>query len=261
MARAMWKGMIRWETLRVPVKLYAGVEDRKVHFRLLHEKDHEPVVQKMIDPRTMQPVTQEEIVRAYELEDGRVVMLTEEELAALVPAKSRDIEILRFFEPEAIQHEWYDRPYWLAPDGESDRYFTLIEALHTAGAAAIVRWTMRNKSYCGALRTQEGYLQVITLRYAEQVVDVSRIPRPEYRALEPQEIGMAQQLVNALESDFDPTAYRDEYRHRVAELVQAKAQGRAIAFRKPEPQRPQVVSLAEMLKQSIDLARKERKRA
>src|SRR5690606_38029195 len=111
-ARAMWKGRIRFGSADVPVKLYSAVQDRAVHFRLLDAKNKEPVKQQMVDPSTGDVVESSEIRRAFAADDGRLVVLDEEELAELEPEQSRDIEITRFVPAETITHEWYDRPYY-----------------------------------------------------------------------------------------------------------------------------------------------------
>ena len=128
-ARAMWKGVIAAGEQRVPVKLYSAVEDRNIHFRLLHDKDRMPLRQQMINPVTERRVPYEDVHKGYEIERGRYVMFAREELDALEPPPARDIEVLNFVAPEAISHLWYLRPYWLGPDGSEARYFALVEAL------------------------------------------------------------------------------------------------------------------------------------
>ncbi|MFW6325016.1 MAG: Ku protein [Desulfovibrionales bacterium] len=257
-ARAIWKGIIRLGKVEVPVKLYSAVQDSKIHFRLLHEKDKTPVRQRMVNPRTGEPVPYEEIQRGYELESGEIVILKDEELQQLEPKPNRDIEILRFVDPGRINHQWYDRPYYLGPDGSVEAYFALAGALKRNGEEGVARWTMRGKEYIGALQAEDAYLKVITLHHAEEVVDASSLPRPEGRALEKQELQMAEQLMQALEGDFDPSVYRDEYRDRVLDLLAAKARGGTVEFKKVEEVKPEARSLSEMLRQSIARAREEK---
>ena len=259
-ARAMWKGIIRFGAISVPVKLYAAVENRKVHFRLLHREDRAPVQQKMTHSKTGEPVPAELIRRGYETEDGRIILLEDEDLKSLEPPESREIRISRFIHPGRISHQWYDRPYYLGPDGERMAYFALAQALHDQQLTGVAHWTMRKKSYFGALNIdQSGYFKMMTLLRADEVVDVSGLQVPQSRELTRQEMQMAQQLIGALEDDFDPHAFRDEYRERVNELVMTKARGGAVEFRKVERRAPDVVSLAEMLKQSVAKAKEERK--
>lgn len=259
MARAIWKGVIRFGGAEVPVKLYAAVRDRSVHFRLLHEDTLTPVKQRMVDPVTGAVVPYDEIRRGYEVEEGVFVVLEEEELEELEPEKSRDIEITRFLDPDLINHQWYDRPYHLGPDGQDAAYFALVEALEKQGTEGVARWTMRNKEYVGALRAEDGHLVLITLRHAGEVISASALAPPKGRKPEARELDMAEQLISALAADFDPSAFADEYRDRVLELVEAKAEGKTVQLRQPERRRA-AGDLAASLEASLAAA-KERKSA
>jgi DNA end-binding protein Ku len=256
-ARAMWKGILRFGGLSIPVKLYSAVEDRKVHLRLLHAKDQEPVKQVMIHPGTGKPVPFSEIRKGYDTGDGEVVLLSDEELESLAPKESRDIELVGFVDPALVNHQWYDRPYYLGPDGDETAYFAFACALEKERKEGVARWTMRKKQYVGALLADQGHFKLITLHHAGEVVDASSVPRPKGRAAEQQELRMAEQLLNALSADFDPHAYRDEYRKRVLELVETKARGGEIVRREVKEKRPKRASLAEILEASLKQVQQE----
>jgi DNA end-binding protein Ku len=262
--RAIWKASIRFGAVDVPVKLYSAVQDRAVHFRLLDAKRHEPVKQHMVNPDTGDVVAAGDIRRAYETDDGELVFLDEEELSAAVPEPSRDIQVTRFVPPDDITHQWYDRPYFLGPDGADESYFALAQALAKRGVEGVAHWTMRGKEYVGALRAEGDYLVLITLRHAGEVVPASALPAPAGRALDDREIAMARQLVEAMEDPFDITAYHDEYRERVQELVEAKAAGKVVKFPRAAAKKTDV-DLADVLEASLaaagDTGGKERKRA
>lgn len=261
-ARAIWKGCIAFGAVEVPVKLYSAVQERGVHFRLLDAKRHEPVRQEMVDPGTGRTVESGEVRRAVPIGEGELVVLDAAELAELEPPESREIRITRFVPPEQISHLWYDRPYWLGPDGDLDAYRALSAALAEAGVEGVARWTMRRKGYVGALRAERGYLALITLRHASEVVAASALPAPSGRELDEREIGMAKQLVAAMEDELDLAGFRDEYRERVLELVEAKAAGKVVKF--PEaPRRREEADLSDVLERSLAAARggKEKERA
>ncbi|MFW6331269.1 MAG: Ku protein [Gemmatimonadota bacterium] len=259
MARAIWKGVVRFGGHAVAVKLYSAVEDRTVRFRLLDERTGRPVKQRMVNPSTGDEVPYDRIRRGYEVEEGIYVVLDEEELESIEPEKSREIEITRFLDPAIIDHRWYDRPYHLGPDESAAAYFSLTRALAAEGKEGLARWTMRNKEYVGALRAEDDHLALITLRHAGEVIPVSALEPPSGREPEPQELKMAEQLVEALAGDFVPTDYRDEYRDRVMELIEAKAEGKTIEFREPAKRRA-AGDLAASLEASIRAA-KERQSA
>ncbi|HET7273603.1 MAG TPA: Ku protein [Longimicrobiaceae bacterium] len=259
-ARAIWKGRIKFGSVDVPVKLYSAVQDRTVHFRLLDSKRKEPVKQKMVEPESGKVVEHSDIQRAYQTDDGEMVILDEDELEELEPTPSRDIEITRFVPPEQITHQWYDRPYYLGPDDSENGYFALVEALRNKEMEGVARWVMRNKEYVGALRVEGDYLMLITLRHAGEVIPASALTAPGGRDLSQKELKMAMQLVEALEDDLDFAAYKDEYRERVLELVEAKAEGKVIKFPKA-PKKKTEKSLAAELEKSLAAAKKVKKSA
>lgn len=253
-ARAIWKGVLGLGSTEVPVKLYSAVEPRKVSFRLLHEADREPLKQRMIDPDSDEAVEYTEALRGYPTDDGRIVILDAEELDALEPETSREIEMTRFVPTGAVDPHWYDRPYWLGPDDNTDDYFALAAALEESGRAGIAKWVMRKKDYIGALRAEDGYLMLVTLRHAGEVVSADALQPPGGRALDARELKMAAQLVDALAGEFDPEQYRDEYAARVMELVEAKAEGRKLP-KKRARRKTADASLADALEKSLKAAR------
>jgi DNA end-binding protein Ku len=257
-ARAIWKGVVRFADVRVPVKLHSAVEDRSVHFRLLHSKDQVPVRQAMVNPDTDEVVPREEIRKAFVTADGDLVVLAEEELERIQPKASRDIHILQFLPERAIDHRWYIRPYWLSPDaGAEDAYSALAAAMDQSGREGLARWVMRKKEYVGALRLVEGYPMLITVRHAGQVVSAEELEAPEGPSLASKELDMARRLMDMMKDDFDPTEYRDEYRARVHEMIEKKARGGRVKKRKAATKRP-TPDLAGALEASLQ---EERKRA
>jgi DNA end-binding protein Ku len=222
----MWKGVLVLGEEQVPVKLFAGAQDRKVHFRLLNSKTLNPVQQRMVSSKTGREVPSDRIQKGFATDDGRFVILTEEELSRLEPEPSREIRLTRFVPLGAIDPGWYDRPYYLGPDGEPGGYAALVDALVTEEKEGIAHWVMRKKEYTGALRVEGRALMLVALRHAGEVLEASQIPAPAGREPDPAEIRMAEQLVLALAGDFDPSEFEDEYRKRVTRFVQAKAEGR-----------------------------------
>jgi DNA end-binding protein Ku len=226
--RAVWKGVIVCGENSLPVKLYAAVEERGVHFRLLSRRHKTPVRQRMVDAATGEEVEKTRVQKGYEAEPGAFVLLAPSEIRLVQPKPSRQIEVVAFVPRVAVGHEWYERPYFLGPDGPRSveaRYFALVEALTVTERIGIARWVMRNIEYVGALTPHEGYLALISLRHAEEVVSASALHGPEGKDLDSKELAMARQLVGAMEGEFDPDWARDEYRERVLEMVERKARG------------------------------------
>jgi DNA end-binding protein Ku len=254
MARAIWKGLLKLGKEEVPIKMYSAVEDRTVHFRLLHVRDRAPVEQVIVRKSTGREVPKEQQRKAYPLEKDTAVILQPQELAELEPPASREIHLCRFVPSSLLSDQWYDRPYYLGPDEDEENYFALAAALARRQVVGIARWVMRKKRYLGALTPADGYLAMITLRRADQVLGFSRI-EPEKRATPREdELKLAEQLVASITGDFEPELWQDEYHKRVCALIEAKARGEKLEPPKPRPQ-PAAGSLAESLKASIAAAR------
>lgn len=253
----MWKADLALGELKVPVKLYAAVRDAKVHFRLLHRADHSPVKQQMVDPDSGQPVPSEQLRKAVALDRGVYVLVTEAEQAALVPKPSRLISVEQTVAADAVDERWFDRPYYLGPDGDEAGYFALAEALKEREAIGIARWTLRNKRYVGALQASGGYLLLDTMRYAQEVVEVAEVRPSATRAPDKRELALAEQLIGALEDRFDANEFRDEYQEQLRGLLDAKAAGKVVRFPKAA-KRERADSLIASLQASLKTRRKER---
>jgi DNA end-binding protein Ku len=224
-ARAIWKAVIQCGKFPVPVKLYSAIEDRNIRFRVLSRKDTQPVRQAMVNPETGEIVPHAETRRAYVADNGDRTILETSELDALEPEPSRDIDIVAFLPFEQIDHRWYDRPYYLGPDGNSAAYFAFAEAIEESALEGLARWVMRGKAYIGALRLHLGYPVLVALKHADEVVAVANLEAPGGAALNPKELDMARQLIGMLAAELDLSSYHDAYRDRVLKLVEAKAKG------------------------------------
>lgn len=232
-ARAMWKAEVAFGSKAVPVKLYAAIEERKVHFRLLDAKRQAPVQQQMVaDAPDGEVVVERGVQKGIRLDEGLYAIVTPEELAALAPKESRTIAIDRFVPPSAIAGLWYDRPYWLGPDGDAAAYFALVEALREADRIGVAHWVMRKKHYHGALRVEGDHLALVRMRNAEEVVPATTLEAPTGRAADAKEIALAEQLVAALEGPFDPNDFEGTYDDRVRELIEAKLAGKVVKLPK-----------------------------
>lgn len=259
-ARAIWKGNLKLDSTKVPVKLYSAVKDQTVRFHILDVKSKTRVKQHMIDPDTGDEVPTDEIQKAFEVEPGTFVILDKKELETLEPEASRDIEVEQFVPPEEIPPEYYDRPYYLAPDGDSAAYFALAQALQNREKEGVVRWVMRKQPYVGAIRAEDDHLVLFTLRNAEEVLSAKNLPRPAGRAPDKKELNMAKQLVELLKGEFDPKDYKNEYRERVMEFVEKKAKGHKPKLRLVKSKK-KAASLDKVLSKSIETLKKQKKAA
>jgi DNA end-binding protein Ku len=254
-ARAMWKASLDLGGIQVPVKLYGAVEDRDLHFRLLHAKDSVPVKQRLVDPRTGEEVGPDAVQRGVALEAGVFILLKREELEAVSVQPSRAIEVMRFVPRAAIDYAWYSRPYFLGPDGAGAEYAALVAALRAAEVLGVARWAMRGKRYFGALEARDAHLALIAMRTADQVVAAAQLDLPSAAPVREAERALADQLIAALDANFDPAELKDEYRDRVLTMVAEKARGGRPHRVRREAAPESVTDLTRALKQSIQSVR------
>jgi DNA end-binding protein Ku len=255
-ARAIWKGELKLDSTKVPVKLYSAVKDQAVRFHILDQKSKTRVKQHMVESGGKE-VTSEEVRKGFEVETGSFVILEKDELEKLMPEESREIRITQFVPPEEIPPEYYDRPYYLGPDGDETAYFGLAEALKNQEKEGVARWVMRKQTYVGALRAEDDHLLLFTLRHAEEVLSARDLPHPAGRAPDKKELTMAKQLVEMLKGEFDPKDYKDEYRERVMEFVAKKAKGHKPRLHLVKTKR-KTTSLDKVLSKSIEALKKKK---
>src|SRR3954451_1559091 len=256
MARAIWSGTISFGLLNVPVKLYSAVSRKTIRFNELRESDNARVRHKRVAEGTDEEVDYDDIVRGYEITKGRYVTFTRDELAELDPAKTRTIEIQEFVDIADIDPIFFESPYYLGPaEGAEKAYSLLSEAMERSGKAAIARFVLRNREHLAAIRAKDGVLTMTTMRFADEVVSPEELddvlPQEKPKA-QKREVEMAEKLIDSLTSDFDPGAYRDEYREDLLSLIERKAEGKEIvASESPEPEATKAPDLMAALEESI----------
>jgi DNA end-binding protein Ku len=263
MARPTWKGSISFGLVSVPVQLFTAVRSQDIRFRQLHGKTKARVRQQRIDVETGEEVDYDDLVKGYETEDGRYVVVDPDELRQLDPQASELIDIHDFVDLAEIDPIYYERPYYLAPNGKAAAkpYRLLADAMTREGKVAIASFVMRNKEYLAAIRAHDGLLILSTMHHADEVVDPADldisglIGEVEVRE---REVEMAQRLIDSLVTDFEPAAYEDTYRQRLTEFLEAKAEGQDIELPEVEPDRGGVIDLTAALEQSLERAGRER---
>jgi DNA end-binding protein Ku len=266
MPRSIWSGAISFGLVNVPIKLYSAVSKKTVRFHQLHGETGTRIQQRRVDPSTGEEVSYEEIVKGYEIGKDRYVVITPDELESLDPEKTRTIEIEDFVEEAEIDPIYYDHPYYLAPaTGAEKAYRLLLEAMKEAGRVAIARVVIRNKEQLVAIRPSGEVLTMSTMNFADEVVSPEVIEEigaqdGEKATATKRELDMAQQLIDSLTADFDPSKYHDTYRERVLELIERKAAGEEIAVAPEAPEPAAVPDLMAALEASLQEAKgRERK--
>ena len=256
MARAIWSGSISFGLLNVPVKLYSAVARRSIALREIRESDSVRIKHRRVAEGTDEEVPYENIIKAYEVTPGQYVPLNKDELSALAPEKTRAIDVQDFVDLDEIDPIYFDSPYYLGPaDGAEKAYSLLAKAMEASGKVAIARFVFRNKEHLAAIRTSGGVLTLTTMRFADEVVPASELEEvlpAKAPKVAKREQEMAEQLIESLSADFDPSAYRDEYREQLLGLIERKAEGKEIVASEGEaPKATKAPDLMAALEDSI----------
>jgi DNA end-binding protein Ku len=249
MARAIWSGTISFGLLNVPVKLYSAVARRSIGLREIRESDSARIKHRRFAEGTEEEVPYDHIIKAYELTPGQYVPLSKDEMAALAPEKTRAIDVQDFVDIEEIDPMYFDSPYYLGPaEGAEKAYSLLAAAMEASGKAAIARFVFRNKEHLAAIRATDGVLTLTTMRFADEVVPSSELddvlPQKKPKVAK-KEQEMAEQLIESLSTEFEPTSYRDEYREQLLALIEQKAEGKEIVA--PETEAPKATKAPDLM--------------
>jgi len=255
MARAIWSGSISFGLLNVPVRMYSAVARRNIALREIRESDSARIKLRRFADGTDEEVPREEIIKAYELTPGQYVPLTKEEIGALAPEKTRAIEVQDFVDLDEIDPIYFDSPYYLGPaDGAEKAYALLAKAMAASGKVAICHFVLRNKENLAAIRSDGKVLTLTTMRFADEVVPASELDILPDKETKPakREQEMAEQLIDSLSTDFEPAAYKDEYREQLLALIERKAEGKEIVAPQAEaPKATKAPDLMAALEESI----------
>ena len=260
MPRAIWSGAISFGLVNIPVKLYSAVSRKTVRFNQIDAESGQRIRQQRVNPETGEEVPYEQIVKGYEISPDQYVTISNEELEALEPQKTRTIDIEQFVDLEQIDPIHYDHPYYLAPDkGAGKAYKLLLDAMEQADKVAIARVVIRSKENLVALRSYDGAITMETMLFPDEVVQPDSIE--ELAAVgddvktTKRELDMAKQLIESLSGDFDPNAYSDQYRERVLDMIERKAAGETITIEEPVAEQKEVPDLMAALEASISASK------
>jgi DNA end-binding protein Ku len=255
MARSIWTGAIGFGLVNVPVRLYSATEDKTVHFHQLDESTGKRIHNQRVTDSGKE-VAYEDIVKGYEVSKGKYVTLTDEELAAAEPGRSRTIEIEDFVELGEIDPIYFQKTYYLFPDERADAskpFGLLRRALDDAGRIGIGRFVMRGNEYLAAIRPYDGILALETMFFPDEVREPNKVAdSPKNARVSDRERAMAEQLIDSLTTAWDPKKYRDNYRDRVLDIIERKRKGEEIVVEEAPAEESNVVDLMEVLRRSIE---------
>jgi DNA end-binding protein Ku len=255
--RTIWKGAISFGLVNIPVKLFPATEQKDVKFRFLHKTCQAPLRYQRVCSACGQEVSQEDIVRGYEYESGRYVIINEEDFEKIPDERTRTVDIVDFVSLEEIDPLYFDKTYYLAPGEAGEKAYALLrQAMAETGKIAVAKVVIRNKESLAVVRGYKNYLVMETIFYPDEIRDPAHLPGFE-RDIKPHdnEMKMARELIDNLATAFVPEKYTDEYRKKLLDMIHAKIEGEQIAI--PEvAAKGKVVDLMDALRSSVEVAKK-----
>ena len=223
----IWSGTVSFSLVAIPVKLVRAVEPGRVSFRMLHSKDYSPLARRMYCPEEETIVPADEIVRGYEIEPGKYIVITDKELESVSPERSRTIEIIEFIDIKDVDPVYYDHPYYLVPSkGGEKAYRLLVEVMRQTNKAGLAKFVLREREYLVAVKSTDGALALVTLHYSGEILpDEDILPKEE--KIESEEKSRVKKIIKGMTADFNADKYADERRKKIMKLLEKKAKEKA----------------------------------
>jgi DNA end-binding protein Ku len=258
--RSVWKGAITFGLVHIPVELYSATKGHeRISFRMLHKRDHSPIKYERVCQKEGKPVPWGEVVKGYEYDKGKFVVLDDEDFKAAAIQSSKSLEILDFVKEQEIDPRYFETPYYLLPaKGGEKPYALLREAIRSTGTVGVGKITMRsNSQHLAGVKVVENAMVLALMRFEGELVDANQFTFPPADTVRPQELKMAQQLIENLSESFDPAKYTDEYHDNLQKIIRAKMKGQQITWEEPdEPEATTVVDLMARLQESLAAGKK-----
>lgn len=251
MAASVWKGFISFGLVSVPVRLYAAARNQRVNLHQLHTVCHTRLRQPLYCPTCNRMVERSEVIKGYEDEDGKYVLVEAEDIKKIAPASARNMDILGFAKASEIDPIYFDASYFLTPEAEGKKaYQLLLKTLENAHRVGIAKVTMHQREYTVFIRPYDNGLTLHTMYFANEVREVPGYGQTDNVKVSAQELKLAEQLVETLSVAFDIKNYHDEFQDRLKALIEARRKGREVA-EAPQPKRAPVIDIMAALKKSL----------
>ena len=251
MASTVWKGYITFGLITIPVRLYAAARTERVSFNQLHGVCGSRIKQQTFCPHCERTVERSELVKGYEVEKDNYVIVNDEEVKNVAPASSDNMEILEFVKAEGIDPIYFDASYFMVPEEAGKKaYHLLLETMQKSGYSAMAKIAMHQREFTVVVRPHADGLLLHTMFYPEEVREVPEFRRDNNVTVKPQEVALAEKLVEGLATEFDPSKYHDEYQGRLKQMIEAKREGQSVEEPAPKKRAP-VIDLMQALQKSL----------
>jgi DNA end-binding protein Ku len=256
MPRAIWSGSIAFGLVNAPVKMYSAIDEHDLELHLVHEKDGSPIGYRKVCKKEGEEVPSDEIVKAYEVADGELVYLTDEDFRAAGEETYHTIEILDFVPHDEIDPIVFNRTYYLGPaDGAEKVYALLLKAMEDSGLSAVARYVFHDRQQLGALRIREGVITLENMYFADEIRPIDDIVPARAPRVDEKELEMAGTLIERFTSSFDHSKYEDEYQARLRAIVKRKQKGETVEA-PPEEERAEPGDLLDALRASVEASKR-----
>ena len=255
MASTVWKGHLSFGLVSFPVKLYSAARGESIHFNQLHKTDGSRVRQVLYCAAEDKPIPRDEIVKGYEYEKDRYVVIDDADIKKVAPPTAKVMEILEFVKAADVDPIYLETSYYMAPEEAGEKpYALLFDALKKTGYAGIAKLAMHNREHIVVLRPGEKGVLLHTMYYTNEIRQVDEF-RTDLTLVKEKELALAMSLVEALVADFEPGKYTDSYRDNILQMVEAKKHGEVVV-EAPAPHREKVVDIMGALKASLAAVKK-----
>jgi len=255
MAFTIWKGHLTFGMVSFPVKLYSAARGESISFNQLHKHDGSRVKQVLYCQAEDKPIPRSEIVKGFEYEKDRYVVVEDEEIKKVAPQTAKVIEVQEFVKEDSVDPVYLETSYYMAPDDAGEKPYALFfDALKKSGYVGIAKIAMHNREHVVILRPGDKGLVLHTMFFANEVRKSDEF-RTDLTLVKEKELALATSLIEALAAEFEPEKYKDEYRENLLQMIETKKQG-SVVMATPEPHREKVVDIMEALKASLQAAKK-----
>jgi DNA end-binding protein Ku len=250
----MWKGSLAFGLVNIPIELYSATREHRPKFRMLHAKDESPVHYERVCQTEGKPVAWEDLVKGYEFEKGRFVVLTKDDFKTAAVEKTKTIDILDFVDPKEVDERYFETPYYLQPAKGADRAYALLrDAIAESGKIGIAKIILRDAQHLAAVETIRDAMVLTMMRFADELADLGEFRFPKSEGIRPGELKMAMQLIDSLSAKWEPDKYTDEYRDNLMRVINAKLKGKKPKLQERDtPQQAEVVDLMARLRASLE---------
>ena len=256
MARAIWKGSISFGLVNIPIALYPATRREELKFRLLRKSDLSPVNYKRVAEKDGKEVSWDQIVKGYEYEKGKYVVLKEEDFERIDLEATQTVDIQDFVDQEEIDPMFFYKPYYLEPQKGGNKAYTLLrDALKDSNKVGIAKVVIKTRQYLAGVKPEDGTLVLELMHFADELADPEKLHVPKKTEVGKREMNMAKSLIDSMSSKWNPEKYKDDYREALMEVIEEKVEagGKEIEEKpKKAPKPTKVIDLVSVLQKSLE---------